>query len=92
MNTVSDNTYIVSKPLSREEVDALNTGMLLKKLGIDCPKCKTALNSWDQRAAKALGYQAIVCERCMCAEYGCDIDYFRATLEHHFGLRPCLGI
>lgn len=65
----------------------------LRKLGIPCPLCGQELNSWDNRASRALGYLHYqVCESCLCKEYGKNRDEFRDILEEYFGMRPCKGI
>ena len=65
----------------------------LRKLGIPCPLCGRELNSWDDRASKALGYKTYqVCEDCLCKEYGKTQAEFRDILEGFFGMRPCAGI
>lgn len=65
----------------------------LRKLGIPCPLCGRELNSWDERASKALGYKTYqVCEDCLCKEYGKTQTEFRDILEGFFGMRPCAGI
>ncbi len=64
-----------------------------RKLGIPCPLCGRELNSWDDRASRALGYLSYqVCEDCLCKEYGKSQDEFRDILEDFFGMRPCAGI
>lgn len=65
----------------------------LRKLGIPCPLCGRELNSWDDRASRALGYKTYqVCEACLCKEYGKTQAEFRDVLESFFGMRPCAGI
>lgn len=59
---------------------------------ISCPVCNGAVNSWDKRCSRALGYKAIVCEDCMAKEYGLTVTELRDTMKNHFGLIPCPGI
>ena len=59
---------------------------------ISCPVCNGAVNSWDKRCSRALGYKAIVCEDCMATEYGLTVTELRSTMKNHFGLIPCPGI
>jgi predicted amidophosphoribosyltransferase len=63
-----------------------------KLLDENCHACGKQLNSWDARCSKALGYQHKHCEACIAKEYDVTTDELRATLEHHFGMVPCLGI
>ena len=46
----------------------------------------------DARVSNALGYKHKLCEGCIADEYKIGLDELRSTLEHHFGMRPCLGI
>ena len=65
----------------------------LRKLGVPCPLCGRELNSWDDRASRALGYLAYqVCEMCLCKEYDKTPAELRDILEDFFGMRPCKGI
>jgi predicted amidophosphoribosyltransferase len=64
----------------------------LKWLDENCHVCEKQLNSWDKRCSKALKYKNTVCEQCICKEYDKDIEDFRATMNHFFGLIPCMGI
>ena len=60
---------------------------------IPCPVCGAErTNSWEKRISRALGYQAIVCEKCVAKEYGLTVAELRNTMEKHFGLVPCPGI
>ncbi len=59
---------------------------------LECPSCSGDVNSWDKRCSRALGYKSIVCEACICKEYGVTADELRHTMEEHFGLVPCPGI
>ena len=72
------------------------TGGAVKKvqwLDAKCPRCGDAMNSWDVRCSKALGYKTFqVCEKCLCKEYDVTVEEFRGLLEGHFGMRPCAGI
>ena len=64
-----------------------------RKLGIPCPLCGRELNTWDERASRALGYLTYqVCEDCLCREYGKSREELRDILEEFFGMRPCKGI
>ena len=64
-----------------------------RKLGYPCPLCGREMNTWDEKVAKALGYQTYqVCEDCICKEYDVDKDSLRDQMEHFFGMRPCKGI
>lgn len=61
--------------------------------GIPCPACGAErTNSWEKRICRALGYQAIVCEKCVAKEYGLTVEKLRETMREHFGLIPCPGI
>lgn len=57
-----------------------------------CHVCGRQLNSWDARVSNALGYRHKLCEACIADEYKIELDELRSTLEHHFGMRPCLGL
>lgn len=57
-----------------------------------CPACGERTNSWEKRISRALGYQSIVCERCIAEEYGLTVAELRDTMENHFGLVPCPGL
>lgn len=57
-----------------------------------CHVCGRQLNSWDARVSKALGYRHKICEKCVAYEYNIELDELRSILEHHFGIRPCLGL
>ena len=57
-----------------------------------CPACGGEVNSWDKRCSWALGYQQIVCEDCIAAEYQIEVEELRDTMKEHFGLIPCPGI
>lgn len=57
-----------------------------------CPVCDGKINSWDQRCSKALGYNTIHCEKCICQEYDREVEDFRDYMEGYFGMRPCRGI
>lgn len=59
---------------------------------ISCPVCGGEVNSWDKRCSRALGYKAIICEKCIGKEYGLTVDELRDTMQNHFGLVPCPGI
>ena len=64
----------------------------VKWLYIPCHSCGEELNTWDMRISHALGYQHIVCEKCVAKEYGKDVQEVRAIMEDHFGLKPCQGL
>ena len=64
----------------------------VKWLHIPCHSCGEELNTWDMRISHALGYEHIVCERCVAKEYGKDVQEVRAIMEDHFGLKPCQGL
>ena len=71
----------------------MNDNQKLRWLEISCPRCGEQLNSWDVRCAKALGYLKYqICERCICKEYGQELNELRRTMENYFGMRPCRGI
>lgn len=57
-----------------------------------CPICGKQVNSWDKRLSKALGFKNITCEACIAAEYDISVDELRDKAEHHFGMKPCMGI
>lgn len=59
---------------------------------LSCPACGGEVNSWDKRCSRALGYQQIVCEDCIAAEYQIEVEELRGTMKEHFGLIPCPGI
>lgn len=61
-------------------------------LDAHCHVCGEQLNSWDKKCSNALGYEYLVCERCIAAEYDQTTDELRHTLEEHLGMLPCLGI
>ena len=64
-----------------------------RHLGYLCLQCGREMTTWDERAAKALGYLRYqVCEDCLCREYGVTRDEFRAVLLDYFGMRPCQGL
>ena len=64
----------------------------VKWLNENCHLCGQQINSWDKRCNKALAYKRVTCEKCMAKEYDLEIPAFRSRLEHHFGMRPCLGL
>jgi len=64
----------------------------VKWLHIPCHSCGAELNTWDMRISHALGYEHIVCEKCVAKEYGKDVQEVRAIMEDHFGLKPCQGL
>lgn len=64
----------------------------VKNTGKYCHACGQELTSWDLRCSKALAYKKPVCESCIAKEYDKDIDELRDTFEHHFGMRPCMGL
>jgi len=57
-----------------------------------CHVCGQQLNSWDARCSKVLAYKHKTCEKCIAKEYDVSPDELRSTLEHHFGMTPCIGI
>lgn len=57
-----------------------------------CPACGGAVNSWDKRCSRALGYRQIVCEACIAKEYEITAEELRDTMKNYFGLIPCPGI
>lgn len=60
---------------------------------VSCPVCGTErTNSWEKRISRALGYKAIVCEKCIAKEYGLTVKELRNTMANHWGLVPCPGI
>jgi len=64
-----------------------------RTLHIPCGNCGAELNTWDARVSKALGYRnIIVCEKCICEEYGVTKDELRDAMNERFGLVPCQGI
>ena len=64
-----------------------------RNLHIPCGNCGAELNTWDARVSKALGYRnTIVCEACICKEYGVTKEELRDTRNRKFGLVPCQGI
>ncbi len=64
----------------------------VKWLDEACHVCGEQINSWDKRCGKALGYNRAVCEACIIKEYDVTVDTFRAMMNHHFGMIPCLGL
>lgn len=64
----------------------------VKWLDENCHVCGEQINSWDKRCSKALAYKHTVCEKCIAKEYDLEVATLRSRLEHHFGLRPCLGL
>ena len=57
-----------------------------------CRACGNEVNSWDKRCSAALGYQHIVCEKCIAREYDKTVAEVRGIMEDFFGMRPCQGI
>lgn len=70
----------------------MSEGKKLQWLDEYCAICGRQINSWDARCSKALGYKNKVCEHCIAKEYDISIEEFREITEHHFGLKPCLGL
>lgn len=66
--------------------------MKVRWLDENCHVCGKQLNSWDERCSKALAYRHKTCESCIAAEYDMTVEELRGTMEHHFGMVPCMGI
>ena len=61
-------------------------------LDTPCPVCGGRLNIWDVKIGKALGYKAVICEKCVAREYNRTVEEIRGIMEDFFGMRPCKGI